>query len=1003
MRNLQNILDDIPYDSLPPAWTSFDLAAFSKTKRLWDYQQAALQRALRALWKYYEDLGDYTPGEPETTHAERKRRLMEWYRQNGLDEGLDLDLRNARRDITRLLKDYYPTTDSALAYEHLINRIGFWMATGSGKTLVIVKLLELLWRLIRLGEIPPYDILVLTCRDDLLAQLKAHVDEFNAAHDAPHIRLYELRDYAEVKRGAPSLFHESELIVFFYRSDNLSDEQKEKIVDFRNYDNGGRWYVLLDEAHKGDKADSKRQHIYSILSRNGFLFNFSATFTDPHDVRTTAYDFNLARFIEAGYGKHIAILTQELRAFRDEEDYTGAEKQKVVLKALLLLAYIRQVYEQIRHRDAESAEPSDTLRGLRVFAASFYHRPLLLTLVNSVNTKDADLKLFFHQLERIGKGEISPPLFEEAKVELWAELRQQPEYLFEDGVRFQPDQAVWDALTYADVLRLVYNAEGTGEMEALVRPSSRQELALKLKNADRPFALIKIGDITGWLKGELTGYQVNESFEDESYFERLNAEDSDIAILMGSRSFYEGWDSNRPNVITFINIGTGVDARKFILQSTGRGVRIEPLRGKRRRLLPLYNARDVDEATFAQLQDFAGPLESLFIFGTNRHALHTVIETMDQAQGKEDEHELSLTLNQEAVNAHLLLVPTYRDADNLLVWQRDPAKFPILGQELDLLQRYLAYLGDDRLLVSLHGARPQEIGLLHRVLSAPAQYFRDGDARRYGHLSVILPRLFGYFHLIPQEVEDLKPLAGEIRHFRHVKVLLKDIGPLQQKIEQVKAAPNLVQELRARYEAHQLAFADMLRQAQAVKESEAFKAHGYRLQIRWLAQHYYNPVLVAEDERIDYIRHIIRHPSEVSFLNDLEHYLQNGGTAFQPFDWWLFSKLDEALDEVYIPYYDPDANGVRYFYPDFVFWLQRGQEYFIVFVDPKGMAEAHYQHKVDGYRALFCDESTGKPRSFQYRDLRVQVRLRLVTEDANKAPSEYRPYWIDRVEEIAAL
>jgi type III restriction enzyme len=102
-------------------------------------------------------------------------------------------------------------------------------------------------------------------------------------------------------------------VVFYYRSDNLSDEQKERIVDFRNYDNGGRWYVLLDEAHKGDKEDSKRQHIYSILSRNGFLFNFSATFTDSRDIVTTVYDFNLARFVEEGYGKHIAILRQENR------------------------------------------------------------------------------------------------------------------------------------------------------------------------------------------------------------------------------------------------------------------------------------------------------------------------------------------------------------------------------------------------------------------------------------------------------------------------------------------------------------------------------------------------------------------------------------------------------------------------------------------------------------------------------------------------------------------
>lgn len=61
------------------------------------------------------------------------------------------------------------------------------------------------------------------------------------------------------------MFGKQELAVFSYRSDNLNDEQEERIVDFKNDDNNGNWYVILDEARKGDKEDSKRQHIYSTL------------------------------------------------------------------------------------------------------------------------------------------------------------------------------------------------------------------------------------------------------------------------------------------------------------------------------------------------------------------------------------------------------------------------------------------------------------------------------------------------------------------------------------------------------------------------------------------------------------------------------------------------------------------------------------------------------------------------------------------------------------------
>jgi len=147
------------------------------------------------------------------------------------------------------------------------------------------------------------------------------------------------------------------------------------------------------------------------------------------------------------------------------------------------------------------------------------------------------------------------------------------------------------------------------------RLSNRKELAFKLKTSSRPFALIKIGDVSGWLKNEFVGYEVQERFEDETYFENLNREDSDINILMGSRSFYEGWDSNRPNVINFINIGMGQDAKKFILQSVGRGVRIEPIKNNRKRLLQVYNAKEIDEDLFNNIKNKVLPIETLFIFG----------------------------------------------------------------------------------------------------------------------------------------------------------------------------------------------------------------------------------------------------------------------------------------------------------------------------------------------------------------------------------------------------
>ncbi len=970
---LQDMVDDIQFDALPVNWTSFDLATFSTTKRLWDYQQKAVESAIKVLWKYYDDFVDYQVGERLEIDQERKRRFSDWYQDNGQGEDLDIGLRRTNRNIRHLLEDYYEVEDDKIPYEHFINRMSFWMATGSGKSLVLVKLIEVLRGLIQRGEIPPHDILILTYRDDLIDQLKVHVDEFNAARSDIFIKLRELKEYADAKREQPSLFKEQELTVFYYRSDNLSDEQKEKIIDFKNYDDQGKWYVLLDEAHKGDRQESKRQHIYSILSRNGFLFNFSATFTDSRDLVTTVSNFNLSEFIKAGYGKHIAILKQEIRAFRHDEDYSNEEKQKVVLKSLMMLAYVSKSYEDIQ-----------TAR------ADLYHKPLLLTLVHSVNTQEADLKLFFRELERIGKGAISDDVWQQAKDELWDELKQRPSFMFEEGRRIEIDQQVFESLSKSDILEHVYNSSSSGEIEILVRPSDRKELAFKLKTSDRLFALIKIGDISGWLKEELAGYEVNERFEDESYFERLNEDDSEINILMGSRSFYEGWDSNRPNVINYINIGTGTDAKKFILQSVGRGVRIEPLRDKRKRLLQLYNAKEVGENLFRQIRDKVLPLETLFIFGTNRHALHTVIGQLDQE--REDYKQLSLFDISEEAKKHKLLIPTYKKADYTLVGQREPAKFEITRSEFDLLKRYVEFIGDDRVLLAMYETELEKVRILQHSLSNRDEYYKR-DGRSFKNIDLLVRRILDYFSVIPEEFERLKELEEEIRHFKNIKVSLKDISDLESRIEKVKKYPTLVKELRAQYGV--LPPEEYMQKARSLSNVEQFDEDGKRIRIKYVANHYYIPVILSEEGKVDYIKHVIKTPSEVKFVNDLERYLENDN-KFQEFDWWLFSKLDESLDEVYIPYYNPKRNSISHFNPDFIFWLQKGDGYFIVFIDPKGTSHTDYMHKIAGYKMIFEGDGNGR-KVLDHEGLKVRVFTFLYTDDVNMLAWGYRKYWYDNI------
>ena len=974
---LQDILDDISSTHLPYTWNSFDLKTLSNKIELWDFQQEAIVNALKVLWKYYEDFYDFQPEESIEFNLERKRKLYQWYKDNGLNENLDIKLDRRSRKLNELLPDFFKQEDGKISYLNYINRMCFWMATGSGKTIVLIKLIQILKILMERKEIPEYDILFLTHRDDLLEQFKKMVDEVNLAN-ASKIELRELKEYPEVKRqklltGAP---------VFYYRSDNINDEQKEKIIDFHNYDNGGKWFVFLDEAHKGDKEDSKRQHIYSILARNGFLFNFSATFIDQRDILTSAFEFNLASFIQAGYGKHISVLQQEIRAFRKDEDYSDEEKQKIVLKSLIVLTYLKKYYEKIENINIEE---------------HLYHNPLLLTLVNSVNTVEADLKIFFRELERIGKGGIKADTFNQTIEELWEELKQEPEFVFEDNRGIKIDEKCFKEINIKDIINYVFNSDSPGKIEVSFRPSDKKQVAFKLTTSDRHFALSKTGDMPSWLREELDRFNVNHQFEEEGFFERINKDESPINILMGSRAFYEGWDSNRPNVLNFINIGTGVVAKKFILQSVGRGIRIEPITNKRRRLKEIYNDKDIDIDIFRELKDIVTPLETLFIFGTNRSALLTVINELKQER-KEKGEQLSFFVN-KSIEKQNLLIPTYKPAGHSIMKTGKQAKFEVCESDIKLLQKYVNYIDDDKIFLVNYNTTPEKIKVLRNTFDDVEKYYKTGEeAKRFKNIDIFVQRIFDYFDVIPEELKEFKHLEDEIKHFKNIKVHLEDLKELQQKINEVKDYPERQKEFEKELAKLSISARKKIENMLAQEATETYEYEHKKIKLKYIANHYYVPIVFSDEEKIDYMTHIIKTPSEVKFINDLETYLNKDNNYFKKFDWWTFCKIDESLDEIHVPYYNPDGNKISKFKPDFIFWFKKDNNYSIVFIDPKGIKHSDYMHKIDGYRMIF-EDNKGRIRDFKYQDFTCKVYTFLRTDDINRvSEGGYKEYWFDSIE-----
>jgi type III restriction enzyme len=970
---LQRIVEDISLDNLPDIWLDFDFKSFSKNKSLFDFQQRCLQNMLRALWLYYID------------QNENKEGLFNIYKNNGYDLNLDYDLKEKEAKSTaKLLLEYdknYPVANDKISYQYFINRMSFWMATGSGKTLIIVKLLEFLHRLIENKQIPKNDILFLTYRDDLIEQFETHIEEFNSYHINTKINLKSLKEYDEVKRENPTLFKENELTIFHYRSDLISDIQKEKLVDFRNYDNNGNWYILLDEAHKGDKEDSKRQIIYSILSRNGFLFNFSATFTDPRDYITCVFNFNLSKFIEEGYGKHIYISNQEVSAFRDKTDFSLQEKQKIILQTLLLLTYTNKFLDKIKSK------------------GNFYHKPLMLTLVNSVNTEDSDLILFFKELEKVAKNKIDSELIEEAKQDILTQIADNCELEFEEDTYFKLETNLLSDIKYKDILKYVFNSNSPGAIEVLIVPGNRKELIFKLKTTDKPFALIKIGDISEWLKNKLSGYEIIEKFENESVFSNINKDDSDINILMGSRAFYEGWDSNRPNIILFINIGVGINAKKFVLQSVGRGVRIEPVKDKRRRLLNLYNSKEVQEELFNKIKNFILPLETLIVLGTNTKILKDIITTLKEEQVEKiigTEFIINKTIEDK-----LLLIPTYKESANLLVDEEVVKGYPISRKDFDLTKSFFNYLGDLIVLVN-YDCDLKTLGNLKESFKSYQEFYTFEEDKTILDPALYLKNIIDYFNLKTKKIDKFKKLEEEIVHFKKIKYLrdenVDDLLKNIRKVQSYNEKKEAVEKLRLDFEKRKdLDWYD--REKEKIDSLYIKEATFKDLKIKYLTNHYYLPIILSEKEKIDYINHVINVESEVKFVEQLENYILEDNNFFNSFDWWLFSKIDEDLDEVYIPYYNSRQNRISKFKPDFIFWLQKENNYYIIFIDPKGTEYVDAYRKIVGFKKLF--ENDGVEKVFNLNELNIRVKLLLKPKDIADTLPEYRKYWFSNFNDLS--
>ena len=561
---------------------------------------------------------------------------LDWYfnKPQQLLDGL-----NAQLKVYNNLADVEHCFQPFLADE--LNKLAFWNATGSGKTLLLhVNIHQYLQYFQQGREAYPDKIILLTPNEGLSRQ---HLEELNLSGFG-FSRLFD-KNRSGVFKGTIEIID----------INKLGDEMGDKTVAVEAFE--GKNLVLVDEGHRGTgTAAGAWMSRRETLVRGGFAFEYSATFgqavakgltvqkaeaevmkkkakvlfetanlkklddaqkqqlalttEEKRRARTLAtrevyaksilFDYSYKFFYEDGYGKESLILNLK------DEEYTQADTARQYFTACLLSFY-QQQYLWGANRDK--------------FNDFNIEKPLWVFVGNTVAGEDSDILNVIRFLTGF--------LNDEAQTKLWLKdllantarlLDAKGRNIFHD--RFTPLMAFSVDEVYSGILKRLFNADAKQRLKVVNLKNSKGELVLRVGESD-PFGLINIGDDAGFYREAekpeyLTLFDTETDDFGGSVFGTLNNKDSQLHVLIGSRKFTEGWSSWRVSTMGLLNMGKGEGSQ--IIQLFGRGVRLKGRDYSLKRSTPAQRPKG------AHLER----LETLNIFGVNAGYMATFKEYLKE-------------------------------------------------------------------------------------------------------------------------------------------------------------------------------------------------------------------------------------------------------------------------------------------------------------------------------------------------------------------------------------
>lgn len=812
-----------------------------------------------------------------------------------------------------------------------LNKLAFWMATGSGKTLIMhINYLQFL----HYNKKPLDNILLITPNEGLTDQ---HMEEMTASYipserftlsesglglrDPNTVRVIEITKLVEEKRGSGE-----SVPVEAFEGNNL---------------------IFVDEGHKGSGGESWRRY-RDALGQTGFTFEYSATFGQAltaarNDELTVEYgksigfDYSYRYFYSDGYGKDFHILN-----LREE---TTDEKTELLLLGNLLSFYEQQIcfWDQSAPLRRYNLD-----KPLWVFVGSS---------VNAVYTEDKQRRSdvltvarFLHHFLENKNNRIIENIIKilSGKTGL---VDANGEDVFAGRLSYVRSKNKDSVFLYHDVLKAVFDAQAGGQLHMCDIRGRAGELGLRVSGAAGYFGLIYIGDTSSFKKlveDDDSGITVEEDVIAESLFDNINSPDSSINVLIGAKKFMEGWNSWRVSNMGLLNIGRSEGSE--IIQLFGRGVRLRGLG------LSLKRSSALD----GQHPPYVNLLEMLNIFAIRANYMSQFREYLEREGVETDGHiQLPLVIrsNKDFLNKGLLVpeLPLGKEFINECMIALAPDKAVTVNVDLSLkvesLRSRQGLLTSEAVRAGSAQVIPDQSLSLVDWSAIYVKLLEFKEEKGFSNLVIMPDAPYGLFK---NKSEFIYHLIADDNIARPAS--FSDLAALQEAVFLIlcKYVEKYYYVCKERWDSNNRVYAVLDKNSQnfrdyviSIPRSEAalidavkklivegkriYEAESRELPTVHFDRHLYQPLIV---ERGDHIRSDppgLR-PSEEQFVKDMRSYVNREiAKSLSKKEIFLLRNLSRGKG---VGFFENEG-----FFPDFILWVKDGNKQRIVFIEPHGMLQ----------------------------------------------------------------